>query len=221
MKGERLGVVGALVSAVWAQGVWGGVGWFSVGYQVVTGYKPLQEVIQAKGFTMPVSVSVPTLGGGGGFCLGYVFVGGSGEAYFGGLLRGGGGGFRVGYPWRLGERFLLLPTLSVGGSAYSFVLRRAAEERSFGQAVDTLGGVVPRILSVEGAQGGLVLAAHYLFKQGGILGLEIGYETAIGGFKDWQAAGVRLTGGPSIAPQRFFVRFVLGGGRVLGPGDTE
>ncbi|MEN2992552.1 MAG: hypothetical protein ABDH91_03250 [Bacteroidia bacterium] len=221
MKSQCLGLVGTLVGIVWAQGVWGGAGWFSGGYQVVTGYKPLQEVIQVRGVTMPVSVSVPTLGGGGGFFLGYVFVGGSGEAYLGGALRGGGGGFRVGYPWRLGERLLLLPTLSIGGSGYSFILRGAVEERSFSQAVDTLAGVVPRILSVKGAQGGLVLAAHYLFKQGGILGLEIGYETAIGGFKDWRAAGVRLTDGPSIAPQRFFVRLVLGGGSICKGSCTE
>lgn len=191
---------------------WGGAGWFHAGYGAVSGYKALRDAVTANGLSLPSSASAILIGGGGGAYLGRIFVGGSGETFLGGPVGGGSGSFQLGFFWRFGQKLLVLPTVGVGGAGYTFVVGNRPGEAEFSQAVGT--GVTPKSLSTGGVVGNGGLALQYFSSKGLLLGLQAGYERALGEWRDWSSAGITLTNGPAVTPQRFYVRLLVGGGGI-------
>ncbi|MEN3040371.1 MAG: hypothetical protein ABDH66_02370 [Bacteroidia bacterium] len=197
---------------------WGGVGWFSGGYTILTGHEALREAVQAKGLSISSSLPGFLIGGGGGAYLGRLFIGGHGEAIVGGEVSGGYGFFRMGYFWRLGSRFIVLPTLGIGGGGYTFVLSNRPDRIGFSQAIEPSGGVPPRSLSTGGAKGNLNIALQYINK-GFMAGLEVGYGQSLGAFQEWETAGISLQNGPKINPQQLYIRLLVGGGGLVSEGE--
>jgi len=177
----------------------------------MSGYGRLRDSVQVAGLSLPSTATAVTLGGGGGGYLGHVFVGGTGETYLGSTVRGGMGAGLIGYFWRWKERWVLLPILGVGGAGYTFLVGGRPAEADFSQAT-TGGGLPPRSFSTSGVIGTGLLAVQYFSPKGWLIGLQAGYERALSELSDWSAAGIALKRGPAITPQRFYVRFAIGGG---------
>ncbi|MCS6895136.1 MAG: hypothetical protein NZZ60_03175 [Bacteroidia bacterium] len=201
------------------QKVWGGAGWVGAGYTVLTGHDGLREALEAKGLSVSRSLSGFLIGGGGGAYLGRVFVGGYGEVVSGEELNGGYGFFRMGYFWRLGNRFILLPTVGIGGGGYAFTVSSRPEQVDFSQAIEPGSGIPPRSLSAGGAKGSISLALQY-FNKGFMIGFEAGYGRSLSGFRDWETAGISLQNGPNITPQQLYLRLLIGGGGLALEGEN-
>ncbi|MCS7297128.1 MAG: hypothetical protein RMK19_07300 [Bacteroidia bacterium] len=191
--------------------VWGGAGWFAAGYTVLTGHESLREALEAKGLSLSRSLSGFLIGGGGGAYLGRVFVGGYGEAVSGEKLNGGYGFFRMGYFWRLGNRFILLPMIGIGGGGYTFTVSGRPAQVDFSQAIEPGSGIPPRSLSAGGAKGSVSLALQY-FNKAFMIGFEAGYGRSLSEFQEWETAGISLQNGPNITPQQLYFRLLIGGG---------
>lgn len=198
-----------------SRAAWGGAGWGFVGYTQIGGYARFREAIQPAGLSLPSSTSGVEVGGGGGGYLRRVFIGGTGSYYAGGAVSGGAGFGVVGYFWRFRERWILMPLVGVGGGGYTFFVRGRPAEAPFDQAT-TGGGLPPRSFSTRGVLGNGAVVLQYFSTKGFMLGLQGGYEQALSSLREWSAAGISLQGGPSVQPQRFYVRLLLGGG-VLSP----
>lgn len=132
-----------------------------------------------------------------------------------GCLWGAGFGV-VGYFWRLRERWILMPLVGVGGGGYTFFVQGRPAEAPFDQAT-TGGGLPPRSFSTGGVLGNGAVVLQYFSTKGFMLGLQGGYEQALSSLREWSAAGISLQGGPSVQPQRFYVRLLLGGGVLSTP----
>ncbi|RMF49138.1 MAG: hypothetical protein D6750_06550, partial [Bacteroidetes bacterium] len=103
-----------------------------------------------------------------------------------------------------------------GGPGYTFLVGGRPAEADFSQAT-TGGGLPPRSFSTGGVIGTGLLAVQYFSPRGWLIGLQAGYERTLSEISDWSAAGIALRRGPSITPQRFYVRLVVGGGRLTSP----
>lgn len=205
-------------SCLYAQRGFGGSGWFHGGYTAAQGWNKFSEALQGSPLSYPKSASGVLIGGGGGGYIGRIFIGGTGEAVIGGRFGSGFGAVQVGPFWRLGQKLLFLPNLKVGGAGYTFTLENRPSEASFAAAIDSAGGLPPRTLSVgAGLVGEVALALHYFTEKGFFIGLEAGYLRSLQETTGWRAMGISLQNGPKIAPQRFSVRLLIGGGGISRP----
>ncbi len=213
-----VGLAGSFSALLLAQSraAWGGGGWGFVGYTQIGGYGQLRQAVQAAGLALPSASSGVEVGGGGGGYLGRVFVGGTGSYYASKAVSGGAGFGVVGYFWRLKERWILMPLVGVGGGGYTFFVQGRPAEAPFDQAT-TGGGLPPRSFSTGGVLGSGSVLLQYFTSKGFLLGLQAGYEQALSSLRDWSAAGISLQNGPSVQPQRFYVRLLLGGGSLSAP----
>jgi len=212
---RTLTIVPVLVAgALWAQSHagWGGAGWFHVGYGAFSGFGPFREALKASRLDYPASTGALLLGGGGGAYLGRVFVGGKGEGFLGSRLGGGMGLFTLGFFWRFGDKLVVYPAVGVGGAGYSLQVSGRPSEASFAQAIDTTGGLPPRSFSISGLVGEANVTVQYFTSKGLLLGLQVGYLRGLGSESEWSAAGITLKNGPSVTPQAFSVRLLVGGG---------
>lgn len=220
---RTLAIASVLVAsaALWAQSHagWGGAGWFHVGYGAFSGFGPFRDALKPSQLDYPASTGTVVLGGGGGGYLGRVFVGGKGEGFLGNRLRGGMGLFSLGFFWRLGDRVVVYPAVGVGAAGYSLQVSGRPSEASFAQAIDTTGGLPPRSFSIGGLVGEASVTVQYFTSKRLLLGLQVGYLRGLGSENGWSAAGITLKNGPSVTPQAFSVRLLVGGGGLSQRGE--
>lgn len=196
----------------YAQSGFGGSGWIQVGFSPVQGLRPFADSLKPYGLSAPASPSGFSAGIGGGGYAGRLFIGGHAEILAGKQLLSGAGVFRLGPFFRWKDRSLLIPAVGLGWNGYSVTVSGRPSDAPFSQAVWQSGGLPPRSFIIGGAAGEISLALHRVSLKGFLIGTEISYMRSISKSNDWRAAGVALNDGPTVLPQRFALRLILGRG---------
>ncbi len=81
------------------------------------------------------------------------------------------------------------------------------------------GGLPPRSFSIGGLVGEASVTVQYFTSKRLLLGLQVGYLRGLGSESEWSAAGITLKNGPSVTPQAFSVRLLVGGGGLSQRGE--
>ncbi|MCX7764766.1 MAG: hypothetical protein N2253_07750 [Bacteroidia bacterium] len=210
---NRLTVGFLLLGGLHGQGarIIGGAGWFQAGYAYVSGFDRLQNALQSQNLSIPTSSSGFTIGGGGGGYLGRIFIGGYGGGLRSAQINAGFGTFMVGPVWRLSENFLLLFTVGMGGGGYDLT----AEDK--GNAPQPAPAPTRSVrLSGGGWLAQSSLMGQYFFPGGFMMGLQVGYE-----IQRWTEESGTIQDHPTVMPQRFVVRLLIGGGSIIGKHDDR
>lgn len=170
------------------------------------------------------SESRTTIGGGGHARLGRLILGGEGHALvrernadgdFERTLEGGYGFLNVGYHFSPEDRVDLYPLIGIGGGANTFSTVEVGAP-SFGDVVDdprrgaTMNQAALLLQAAVGTDYLVVLEDMPGGRRGFTLGLRAGYTVPLWE-SDWDLEEFRVTGGPGLGPQGFYLRVLIGG----------
>jgi opacity protein-like surface antigen len=174
------------------------------------------------------SESRTSIGGGGHVRMGPLHVGGEGHALvrertstdnFERTLTGGYGFFNLGYHFSPEERVDLYPMVGIGGGGNMFSTVEVGAP-SFGSVVEnprrgaTLNQAALLLQAAVGTDYLVVLDELPGGRRGFMVGLRAGYTVPLWE-SDWDMEEFRVTGGPGVGPQGFYLRVLIGGvGRV-------
>lgn len=188
---------------------------------------PLNDRLRAAGYPNKLPLAFPIIGGQGFGLFSRFLIGGSGTGFLarsvsmpGGEVSASGawGTFDFGYQLVRINGFLVAPILSLGGYGMTVTVNSNAPT-SFDNALDN--PTRSTTLTNKGVLGGVSVMANLIAigrgsavrnaRSGWSLGLRLGGLYGIP-YRDWQADGVKATGGPTLGLRGGYAALSLGVG---------
>lgn len=201
----------------------GGFGHFNFSLEQLNLDK-MNSTLSANGFEKlnPLTFSY---GGGGAFCVSNFVIGGGGAWLAGSRVRntdrslnikGGYGYFSLGYILFSGRRYVLYPSLGIGGGGYSMIISKKDTLHGFSEQLNSPSGMVTA--DAGGWMTNVQLSYQYFFNnagtQGFFIGIRAGYKYSPSGWKI-SVNDNELSGAPTMNMNGFYATIILGGGSLM------
>ncbi len=185
-------------------------GSFWVQYAGIGGLSPLVEGLRDQNLNYQAPSGLFGFGGGGGFFIGRLHIGGEGCSLYGSKSSGGAGWGRLGFVLPIKGSFSLMPVGFVGGGGLSFDIRQVSGSLPFSQVASA--NISFGRLSNAGLLAGGGIEVQKAISGGGFIGLAIGYLHGPN-WADWTIEnGPPISGGPRLNLGLPYIRLQIGGG---------